>query len=111
MSCCKCDCHSEPPYGAVKNRDQKAKRLLKWIVILFVVVFLFGVIGFRYLFDLNWHDAIYHAALTTSTLGVEIDEKTTTQKYFIAIYALMSGILFISLISAFIDHIVDIYQM
>ncbi len=109
MSCCNCKCNTEIPEGKIqnKNRDTKVKRLLIWILLLFLIIF---IIGFKYLFDLDWHDAIYNAALTTSTLGVDINEKTKTQKYFIAFYALISGILFISLISAFIDHIVDVYQ-
>lgn len=110
MSGCKCNCQSEPPYSPPKDRDAKVKKLLIWIVVLFIIVFLIGIIGFKYFFNLDWHDAFYHAALTTSTLGVDVENKTRSQKYFIAIYALVSGILFISLISAFIDHIVDVYQ-
>lgn len=109
MSSCNCNCYHPTQYNT-NNRTKSVGTLIVWILIVFLIVFFIGVIGFIYIFDMDLSDAFYNAAITTSTLGIEIREKNTKQKIFLGIYALISGVLFISLVSAFISHIVEVYH-
>jgi len=60
---------------------------LVWLVV--------GGVGFHYSAGLSWEDALYNSAMMVSTMGPVFTFTTTGAKLFAAIYALLSGLMFI----------------
>lgn len=59
---------------------------------------LVGGIGFHYVAELSWGDALYNSAMMVSTMGPVFTFTTTPAKIFAAFYALSSGLAFIGAI-------------
>lgn len=72
-----------------------AKSLL-FATLLMVLSLLMGVMGYHYICELSWIDSLVNASMILGGMG-EIDNITTASgKIFISIYALYSGITFLS---------------
>ncbi|MBS1681541.1 MAG: hypothetical protein OJF59_001778 [Cytophagales bacterium] len=57
-----------------------------------------GMIGFKYFCPITWHDAFLNAAMLLTGMG-PVDEPTSNAgKVFAGVYALYSGIVFLSLV-------------
>ena len=57
---------------------------------------LIGIIGYRYCAGADWIDSIHNASMILSGMGPVIEIKSRAGKIFSSIYALFSGIVFIS---------------
>jgi len=55
-----------------------------------------GILGYHYLADLNWVDALLNAAMILTGMGPVNPLNTDTAKVFASAYALFSGLVFIS---------------
>ena len=75
------------------------------MIILFFVIFILGVVGYGYFFNMNLSDAIYNTSITMSNLGISAHEKTNGEKIFTAMYSIISGVFFLSLMSALVAYI------
>lgn len=65
-----------------------------------VVVSLFiGSVGYHYLGELPWIDALLNAAMILSGMGPVDPLKTTGAKLFATFYALYSGVAFLSIVA------------
>lgn len=102
-----CTCNNNSTPRSVKH--QKAKRAIIIIIILFVVVFMVGIIGYKYFLHMNTEEAIFNTSLTVSNLGIGHHEKTIAEKLFTSIYSIFAGIFFLSLTSAIIAYIFILY--
>lgn len=91
---------------------KKKRDILVISLILFIVVILVGAFFYRYLFEMSWIDSFYSASTVISTLSLsgENASRTNSQKIFIIIYALVAGILFITIASHVIEEIIDMYE-
>jgi hypothetical protein len=81
------------------------KRLFRNALFAFVIMFiclLIGVIGYHYSCDATWLDSLHNASMILSGMGPVIEIKTTSGKWFSSIYALFSGIAFITNIGVLI---------
>jgi hypothetical protein len=58
-----------------------------------------GTVGYHYLADLDWVDALYNAAMILTGMGPSDKPASTTGKLFATFYALYSGIAFLSLVA------------
>ena len=87
-------------------------RIFIWLFFLLLLVFIIGLIGFRILFNFGWVDAFHNTAVTMSTLGIhsECNVETDNQKIFVGIYALISGALYLSIISLIVIKFVKLYE-
>lgn len=88
------------------------KRIMHAILILIIafgVVYLIGIIGYRHYFNMSVSDAVFNTSLTVSNLGVGLHEKTSQEKVFTALYSLLAGIFFVSLVSSVVAYIFTIY--
>ena len=65
------------------------------IVVLFSVTV--GTIGYRVIGKLPWMDSFYMACMILTGMGPVAEMKTSVAKFFSSIYALYSGIAFLSI--------------
>jgi hypothetical protein len=75
--------------------DRIAKNLAIAMVILMGCLAI-GVWGYHYFADANWIDSLHNASMILSGMGPVIEIKTTGGKVFSSIYALFSGVAFIT---------------
>lgn len=80
--------------------------LLLVLLALLIALIVIGMIGYRYLFGLDWVDAFYSATLILTTINSDVKPKTNTQKIFIAFYALFSVLVFLTLANAIYGQII-----
>ena len=57
---------------------------------------LIGIFGFKYFAGASWIDSAHNASMLLSGMGPVIEIKSTTGKIFSSVYALFSGVVFIS---------------
>lgn len=92
-----------------QNIGKKVRRLIFILFILLTLVLLIGYIGYKHFFNMNHVDALYNASITASTLGLAPDEKTEQEKIFTGMYAFLSGIFVVSIVSAIVSSIFTLY--
>ncbi len=76
-------------------------RILKHIVIAFVVVFIslgIGVLGYHITEGLSWIDSFLNASMILGGMGPVNELHTTTGKVFASLYSLFSGIIFLVIV-------------
>ncbi len=75
------------------------QRVLKHILLagLVMIICLFiGIIGYHYSSNITWLDALHNASMILSGMGPVVEIKTVAGKWFSSIYALFSGVVFIT---------------
>ena len=64
-----------------------------------------GVIGYMHYAQLNFIDSFHMAALILTGMGPVVEMKTTAAKLFSSLYALYSGVAFLTMIATFLAPI------
>ena len=75
------------------------QRVIKHIVITLLVMIIclcIGIIGYHYSSNIPWLDALHNASMILSGMGPVVEIKTVAGKWFSSIYALFSGVVFIT---------------
>jgi len=62
---------------------------------------LIGIMGYRYLGNISWIDSFHMTCMILTGMGPVIEMKTATAKIFSSLYALYSGIAFLSITAVF----------
>ena len=75
-------------------------------LILILVSILIGCLGYHYFGNLKWVDSFYNACMILTGMGPVAEMQSTTAKMFSSVYALYSGIAFLSTIVIFFAPIV-----
>ncbi len=86
---------SEP----IAPRSVFYSRIVKNLLIaslLLAACLLFGIIGYHYTARVAWIDALHNASMILSGMGLVVEIKNTSGKIFSSIYALFSGVAFIT---------------
>lgn len=91
------------------ERSQRSTNLFIAIVLLFIVTIILGTIGYVYLFNLSWLDALYNASVIITAIDVENKPTTSGQKVFIILYSFISVLLLLSLVNAGMQRLMEIY--
>lgn len=78
---------------------------LNLLLIIFIIIFIIGLLTFRYGFNQNWINSIYY----TLTFGITAGDiiQTDAQRLFVAFYFIIVGFLFVAVASHLIEHIMD----
>ncbi len=84
------------PAGAFLRRSL---RCLGWSAAIITAALLIGVLGYRFIGDLEWIDAVLNAAMILTGMGPVDRLGTDAGKLFAAFYALFSGLVFISTVA------------
>ncbi|MEI9921947.1 MAG: hypothetical protein WDO14_24610 [Bacteroidota bacterium] len=65
-----------------------------------------GITGYRYFADLQWIDSFHMACMILTGMGPVVDMTTDSAKIFSSLYALYSGVAFLSIVGVFLTPIV-----
>jgi hypothetical protein len=75
------------------------QRVLKHIfiaVLVMIICLCIGIIGYHYSANISWLDAVHNASMILSGMGPVVEIKTVPGKWFSSVYALFSGVVFIT---------------
>lgn len=75
------------------------KRIFRNIVVAIAVIFvslMIGTVGYQYYESWKWLDAFHQASMILSGMGPVMEIKTDAGKWFNSLYAIFSGVVFIS---------------
>ena len=61
-----------------------------------VVCLIIGIVGYHYTADIPWLDAVHNASMILSGMGPVVEITTDGGKWFSSIYAIFSGVVFIT---------------
>ena len=100
----------------LENQRQKVATIPKFMIRLaryarfafFLVLFsvLIGTLGYRFFGELDWIDSFYMACMILTGMGPVSELTTSTAKIFSSIYALYSGVAFLSITAVFFAPII-----
>ncbi len=65
-------------------------------LLILLICLVIGILGYHYLADIPWIDAIHNASMILSGMGPVAEVKGTGGKLFSSAYALFSGVVFIT---------------
>jgi len=81
---------------------------LKLAIVLIIFVFITGIIGFRFLYDYSWVDALYMTIITVSTVGYgEVQPMDTYGKIFTSVFIISGLFIFGFGLSTITEHILN----
>ncbi len=75
------------------------KRVFTHVLIALGIILLclaIGILGYHYTAGIEWLDALHNASMILSGMGPVVEITTTSGKWFSSIYALFSGVIFIT---------------
>ncbi len=75
------------------------QRVIKNIIIALLIMtacLAMGILGYHYTANIPWLDALHNASMILSGMGPVVEIKTVTGKWFSSLYALFSGVVFIT---------------
>ena len=84
-------------------------RVLRYTGFSFVLIIaslIIGVLGYHYLNDLDWLDALVNASMILTGMGPVDPLKNDAAKWFASFYAIFSGVAFLSIVAVFFSPIV-----
>ncbi len=67
---------------------------------------LFGTIGYHYFGEISWLDSFHMACMILTGMGPVVEMTTSSAKLFSSIYALYSGVAFLSITAVFFAPII-----
>ena len=85
------------------------KRVLRYtgLSIIFLCLSLgIGVIGYHDLNDLSWTDAVVNASMILTGMGPVDPLKNDAAKWFASVYAIFSGVAFLTIVAVFLSPMV-----
>jgi hypothetical protein len=84
-------------------------RVLRYLIYSAILISLslsVGVVGYHFAAGLSWIDSLYNASMILTGMGPVTELTTRTAKVFASLYALFSGIAFLSTVAVFLAPIV-----
>jgi len=85
------------------------RRLLRYALFAGILIFFsvsIGTFGYHFVAKLTWLDSFHMASMILTGMGPVNDMKTDTAKIFSSLFALYSGVAFLSIIAVFFAPIV-----
>jgi hypothetical protein len=84
------------------SRVEYRRRVTKSIVLataLLIFSLVVGIVGYMYFFDMNWVDGLLNASMILTGMGPVDIAKTDAAKIFASVYALYSGVAFLTCVA------------
>ncbi len=88
--------HKSEPVISTKAFVTRMNRHIYLSATTILLSLVIGVLGYHYLADIEWLDALHNASMILSGMGPVVTVSNVTGKLFSSFYALFSGIIFIS---------------
>ena len=90
--------HKKQPLASTSTFYRRVIRNLLVASVILLFFLLIGILGYHFLANAAWIDAIHNAAMILSGMGPVILIDSTAGKLFSSAYALFSGVIFIATI-------------
>lgn len=92
--------------------DRPLSPMFWYLIVILVIIFILGIIGFKFFFDVGWIDAAFQAGIATSTLGLSETSvaSTDSQKIFLVTYALVSAVLFLGIATHLVTEVIRMHD-
>lgn len=100
----------------LENRKQKVSSFPNFLIrlwrynlfalALITISLLLGTIGYHFIGNLSWLDSFYMSSMILTGMGPIAEMSTNSAKFFSSIYALYSGIAFLSITAVFFAPII-----
>jgi len=88
--------HRKQPLASKATYYQRVLKNVLAAVLIMAVCLVIGIIGYHYWGEAGWIDSLHNASMILSGMGPVIEIKSTGGKIFSSIYALFSGVVFIT---------------
>lgn len=88
--------HKKQPLLPIHAFYKRALWHLLISVLILSVCLIIGITGYHFIADAKWLDAFHNASMILSGMGPVIEIGNTAGKWFSSLYALFSGIVFIT---------------
>jgi hypothetical protein len=98
--------HRSKPLLPAREYYFRVLRYAGFCFFLIIVSLGVGVIGYHYLNDLDWLDALVNASMILTGMGPVDPLKNDAAKWFASFYAIFSGVAFLSIVAVFFSPIV-----
>ncbi len=84
---------------ALASRKVFYKRIIWNVLLAFLILFvclIIGILGYHYTAGISWLDSLHNASMILSGMGPVVTIDTVAGKWFSSMYALFSGVVFIT---------------
>ena len=88
--------HRKQPLASKVTFYQRVIKNIVIALIIMTVCLAIGIVGYHFLANAAWIDALHNASMILSGMGPVIEIQTVSGKIFSSAYALFSGIVFIT---------------
>jgi hypothetical protein len=90
--------HKKQPVATTATFYQRILKNILIALFIMAVCLAIGVAGYHYTDNIPWIDAVHNASMILSGMGPVVEIKSDTGKIFSSMYALFSGVVFLSLV-------------
>jgi hypothetical protein len=88
--------HKSDPLVPVNVFYRRVFRNLLIASVIILICLAIGIIGYHYTAQVPWLDALHNASMILSGMGPVVEITTVSGKWFSSLYALFSGVVFIT---------------
>lgn len=88
--------HKSDPLVPVHVFYRRVFRNLMIASVIILICLAIGILGYHYTAHIPWLDALHNASMILSGMGPVVEITTVSGKWFSSIYALFSGVVFIT---------------
>jgi len=88
--------HRKQPLASKATFYQRVLKNILFASLILCICLLIGIVGYHYWGEATWIDALHNASMILSGMGPVIEIKTNAGKIFSSVYALFSGVVFIT---------------
>lgn len=88
--------HRKQPLASKATYYQRVLKNILFAALILSICLLIGIAGYHYWGEATWIDALHNASMILSGMGPVIEMKTDSGKIFSSVYALFSGVVFIT---------------
>lgn len=88
--------HKSDPLVPVTVFYRRVLRNLLIASVIILICLVIGILGYHYTANIPWLDALHNASMILSGMGPVVEITTVSGKWFSSLYALFSGVVFIT---------------
>jgi hypothetical protein len=90
--------HKRQPVVPIKTFYQRILKNILIALFILMVCLAIGVAGYHFTDNIPWIDSLHNASMILSGMGPVVEIKSEAGKIFSSVYALFSGVVFLSIV-------------
>ena len=98
--------HKKQPLASRKKFIRRLVKNVVFTILILIVCLMIGVLGYHYTANIGWLDSLHNASMILSGMGPVVTIESVGGKWFSSIYALFSGVAFVTNIGVLIAPVV-----